>query len=113
MRKLMIGAAVALAMAVPAAAQVQVPSGLVNVTVGNVVLENILTDVEIKALNDLDLLNNNAVLVQVPVGIAANVCNVSAAVLAKQAADAAPCTADNSTKSQGLAQAIRKQHLKK
>lgn len=114
MRTMLIGAAAALAAAavsVPATAQVQVPSGLVNVTVGDVVLDNILTDVEIQALNDLDLLNDNQIQVQVPIGIAANVCNVSAAVLAKQAADAAPCDAQSGSKA--LAQAIRKQHLRK
>lgn len=111
MRKMMIGAALALAMAVPAASQVQVPSGLVNVTVGNVILEDILTDFEINALNDLDVLNDNQIQVQVPIGIAANVCNVSAAVLAQQAAGAAPC--DAKAGSTALAQAIRKQHLRK
>ncbi len=114
MRKLMLAGALALGtatFAVPAAAQVQLPAGLVNVTVGNVILQDILTDVEITALNDLDILNDNQIQVQVPVGIAANVCNVSAAVLAKQAAGAAPCDAESG--STALAQAIRKQHLKK
>ncbi len=45
-----------------------------------------------------------------PVGIAANVCNISAAVLARQAADAAPCTAQSG--SRALAQAIRRQYLR-
>jgi hypothetical protein len=96
--------------AIPAAAQVQVPAGLVNVTVGNVILQDILTGVEINALNDLDVLNNNQIQVQVPVGIAANVCNVSAAVLGR-AGSAGTCEAKSG--SQALAQAIRKQYLRK
>lgn len=93
--------------AIPAAAQ---QNGLVNVTVGDVVLRNILNDNEIEVLNDLDLLNNNQIQVQVPVGIAANVCNVSAAVLARASSRGA-CTAESG--SQALAQAIRKQHIKR
>ena len=112
MRKMMIGAAVALATAAPAAAQVQVPSGLVNVSVGNVVLNNILSPEEVNVLTENDILNNNAVLVLVPIGIAANVCGVSAAVIGRSTSDPV-CTANNSTRSQGLAQAIRKQHLRK
>ena len=114
MRNLLLAGAIALATATaaaPAVSQVQVPQGLVNVTVGNVILEDILTDVEIEALNDLDVLNNNQIIAQVPIGIAANVCNISAAVLAKQAADADPCTAQSG--SNALAQQIRKQYLKK
>jgi hypothetical protein len=112
MRKMMIAGALALgtaAIAVPATAQVQVPSGLVNVTVGNVILEDILTDVEINALNDLDVLNNNQIQVQVPIGVAANVCGISAAVIGKSTSNPV-CTADSG--SQALAQAIRKQHLR-
>lgn len=114
MRKMMMAAALALgtaSIAVPAASQIQVPQGLVNVTVGDVILQDILTDVEIDALNDLELITDNQIQVQVPIGIAANVCNVSAAVLAKQAAGAAPCDAESG--SEALAQAIRKQHLRK
>lgn len=113
MRNLMLAGALALgtvAMTSPATAQVQLPAGLVNVTVGNVILQDILTDVEINALNDLDILNDNQIQVQVPIGIAANVCGVSAAVLGK-AGTAAAC--DAKAGSQALAQAIRKQHLRK
>ncbi len=55
------------ALAGPAAAQPVVTGGLVNVTVTNV-------------------LNHNQVNVQVPIGVAANVCGVSAAVLLAVAA---------------------------
>ena len=114
MRTIMMAAALALGTATaagPASSQIQVPVGLVNVTVGNVILEDILTDVEINALNDLDVLNNNQIQVQVPIGIAANVCNISAAVLAQQRTTGAECTATSG--SRALAQAIRKQHLRK
>ena len=113
LKKTALVAALALgsiSLSVPATAQVQVPAGLVNVTVGNVILQDILTDVEITALNDLRVLNNNQIQVQVPVGIAANVCNVSAAVLGA-AGSRGQCTAESG--SQALAQAIRKQHLRK
>ena len=112
MRTLILAGALALgtaSLAAPASAQVQVPGGLVNVTVGNVILEDILTDVEIKALNDLDILNNNQIQVQVPVGVAANVCGISAAVIGKSTSNPV-CTAESG--SQALAQAIRKQHLR-
>ncbi|MGI8931506.1 MAG: hypothetical protein ACR2FK_03875 [Sphingomicrobium sp.] len=113
MRKLIMAAALAVgtaSIAVPATAQVQVPVGLVNITVGNVVLQDILTGIEITALNNLDVLNNNQIQVQVPIGVAANVCGVSAAVLGKSTA-ASACTATSG--SQALAQAIRKQYLRK
>jgi hypothetical protein len=112
MRKFILAGALALgtaSLAMPASAQVQVPAGLVNVTVGNVILEDILTDVEITALNDLDILNNNQIQVQVPIGVAANVCGISAAVIGKSTSNPV-CTAESG--SQALAQAIRKQHLR-
>ena len=113
LKKTALAAALALgsiSMTAPAIAQVQLPAGLVNVTVGNVILQDILTGVEINALNDLDVLNNNQIQVQVPVGIAANVCNVSAAVLGA-AGSGGTCEAKSG--SQALAQAIRKQYLRK
>ena len=108
MRKLVLATALALgtaSMAAPAAAQIQVPAGLVNVTVGNVILEDILTDVEIKALNDLDILNNNQAVIQVPVSVAAAVCNIPVAVLARQKATGEGCTAESG--SDALARVIR------
>jgi hypothetical protein len=85
-----------------------VPSGLVNVTIGDVtLLNNFLNDAQIAALNNL----NVPITVQVPVGIAANVCpNVAAAVLAQQAQRGeATCTATSG--SQALAQAVNRQML--
>ncbi len=67
------------ALAAPAGAAPVVTGGLVNVTLADVV------DV-----------NNNQVIAQVPIGVAANVCNVSvAAVLAAAANDTAACDANN------------------
>ena len=78
----------------PALAQRQ--EGLVNVNVSNV-----LND-----LNISDNLNNNTV--QVPIGVAANVCGVNANVLAQQGrGGTASCTAKNV--SQALRQAAQRQ----
>lgn len=73
--------------AVPASAQTN-QSGLVNVNVSNVYVQA-------------------PVNVQVPVGVAADVCNVDAAVLAQQATGAAPCTAQST--STALNQAMTQQ----
>ena len=107
MKKLIMALALTTAVAAPAAAQ---QNGLVNVAVGDVILRNILNNNEVKILNDNNILTDNQFLVQVPVGIAANVCNVSAAVLGA-AGSGGECTAKSG--SQALAQAIRKQHLRK
>ena len=69
------GGGVALAGMSPAGAQPVVTGGLVNITI-------------------TDLLNNNQVNVQVPIGVAANVCGVAANVLAQRTSSApVDCTA--------------------
>jgi cobalamin biosynthesis protein CbiD len=111
MRKLALATALAAAtFAVPTIAQVSAPqinapAGLIPVTVGNVILQDILTDVEINALNDLDLLNDNQIVVQVPVSVAANVCNVAVNVLASSKSKGEGCTATSG--SDALAKVIR------
>jgi hypothetical protein len=105
----MIAASIAAATAAsPVVAQnVDLSQGLVNVTVRDVsVLNNFLNDTQIAALNNL----NVPVTVQVPVGIAANVCGVTANVLAsqKKAGDAA-CNATSG--SGALARAVNDQLL--
>lgn len=108
MRKFIIAAALASAtVAVPAAAQtVNVPSGLVNVDIGDVtLLNNFLNGDQIAALNNL----NVPITVQVPVGVAANVCGVSAAVLGRSGGTSPTCTAQSG--SQALAQAVNRQLL--
>jgi hypothetical protein len=107
MRKFMIAAAVAAA-ATPAVAQVDVGGGLVDVTVQNVdILKNFLNDTQIAALNNVSV----PITVQVPVGVAANVCGVNANVLAsqKKAGDPVTCTARNGSKA--LSNAVAKQKL--
>ena len=87
MKKYLVAIAFASAVAAPATAQ---QSGLVNVDVSNV-LNNL----------DIDLLNNslNKNTVQVPIGVAANVCGVTANVLAAQrkSGDPVTCTATNTS----------------
>ena len=109
MRKILFAAAaVAAAATTPALAQVNTGSGngLVAVNVQNVdILKNFLNNDQIAALNNVTL----PVTVQVPVGVAANVCGVSAAVLGKAGTNAAPCTANNG--SNALAKAVAQQAL--
>jgi hypothetical protein len=108
MRKLMIAAAAIAATATPALAQVNTGSGngLVAVNIQDVsILNNFLNNDQIAALNNLSV----PVTVQVPVGIAANVCGVSAALLGKSGATAPTCTAKSGSKA--LAQNVISQTL--
>lgn len=109
MRKTLIAAAAAALVATPALAQVNTGSGngLVAVNIQDVsILNNFLNNDQIALLNQLSL----PVTVQVPIGVAANVCNLSAAVLAKQrGTGAAPC--DAKTGSKALAQNVITQKL--
>ena len=93
MRKILAIAASAALISGPAFAQAQ--GGLVNVNVSDIDVEltRIISDNNITAQIPVNA------IVSVPIGIAANICNVSAAVLARQAAGAAPCDATNETAS--------------
>ena len=94
MRKIMLAAAVLAATATPAIAQVSTQGGLVNVSVSNVdILKNFLNDTQVAALNGVQV----PVTVAVPIGVAANVCGVSAAVIGKSSSDPV-CTAHNGSK---------------
>ena len=109
MRKMIIAAA-AFAAATPAVAQVNTSSGngLVAVNVQNVdILKNFLNNDQISALNNVTA----PITVNVPVGVAANVCGVNANVLAhqKKGADPVSCTARNGSKA--LANAVADQKL--
>lgn len=88
MNKLILALPVAMALAFPAAASAQQQEGLINVTVS---ADN--TDV----LNELQL--SAPINVQVPIGIAANVCGIDANLLAqqKQEDENVTCEAQNST----------------
>jgi len=111
MRKIIFGAAAtALGFAAaPTLAQVNTGSGngLVAVNVQNVdILKNFLNNDQISALNNVSV----PVTVQVPVGVAANVCGVNANVLAQQkGTGTATCTARNGSKA--LANAVAAQKL--
>lgn len=105
MRKMMIAAALAAA-AFPAMAQDNEQNGLVNVNIGDItILENFLNDSELALLNNVGV----PITVQAPIGVAANVCNVSAAVLAR--ADAGDAECDAQSGSQALAQLVSRQVL--
>jgi hypothetical protein len=108
MRKLMIAAAALAATATPALAQVNTGSGngLVAVNVQDVsILNNFLNNDQISALNNLGV----PITVQVPIGVAANVCGVSAAVLGKSGGTNPTCTAKSG--SRALAQNVITQKL--
>lgn len=106
MRTMMIAAALALG-ATPAVAQINTSQGLVDVTIQDVsILNNVLNDTQIAALNDIGV----PITVQVPVGVAANVCGVNANVLAAQKKAGRPtCTATSASKA--LGQSVIKQKL--
>ena len=107
MRKLMFAAAALAVTATPALAQVNTGSGLVTVTVQDVsILNNFLNNDQIAALNNVSA----PITVNVPVGIAANVCGVSAAVLGKSGGGSPTCTAKSGSKA--LAQNVITQTLK-
>jgi len=109
MRKLMFAAAALAVTATPAFAQVNTGSGngLVAVNVQDVsILNNFLNNDQISALNNLGV----PITVNVPVGIAANVCGVSAAVLGKSGGTNPTCTAKSGSKA--LAQNVITQTLK-
>jgi hypothetical protein len=100
--------AAAALMATAAPAQNAAQGGLVNVNIQDVtILENFLNDTQIAALNNL----NVPITVQVPVGIAANVCNVNANVLAQQARRGGNAQCDAESGSQALAQSVNRQLL--
>lgn len=116
MRKMMMAAALALATTTaPAMAQtVSFSGGLVNVpiSVGDVSLldqANFLNDNQIAALNQLVTAGN--VAVQVPIGIAAQVCGVTANVLTVARDTGAPVDCANKTMTQAFANQIARQKL--
>lgn len=95
-----------LPIAVPAAAQLPQQGGLVNVSIGDIsLLNNFLNDTQIAALNNL----NVPIIVQAPIGIAANVCGTTVAVLSAAGSGGA-CTATSG--SQALAQLVNRQLLR-
>jgi hypothetical protein len=107
MRKIVFAAAAAAMAATPALAQVNTGSGLVAVNIQDVsILNNFLNNDQISALDNLSI----PVTVNVPVGVAANVCGVNANVLAAQKKTGA-ATCDAKTGSKALAQNVISQKL--
>lgn len=104
MRKLMIAAAVgAVAAATPAIAQ-QVTGGLVNVTVDDVeVLNDSLNNNQIEVLKKNNVNVAAPINIQVPIALAANVCDTTVAVLQQDLADdgSASCTAQSGSRALG------------
>jgi hypothetical protein len=89
MPKVVLAAALAGLLTTPSFAQIIIPGGLVTVNISNIRLD-------LANLLNVDI-SQVPVTVNVPIGVAANVCDVSANVLAQQADDAAPCDANNSS----------------
>ncbi len=109
MRKIMMAAALALGTTMAAPVSAQTNTGLVVVTIDDVdILRNSLNDNQVDVLNNF--LNNNKLLtdnqlntnlqVSVPIGIAANVCNTTVAVLSAAGSGGA-CTATQSSRALG------------
>ena len=106
MRKIIFAAAALSLGATPVLAQVNTGSGLVAVTIQDVsILNNFLNNDQISALNNVSA----PITVNVPVGIAANVCGISAAVLGKSGGGSPTCTAKSGSKA--LAQNVISQTL--
>ena len=100
MRKLMITAALGAALATaPAAAQIQA-GNLVNVNVSQILIEDILSD------NNVDVDVTAPITVQLPISVAANVCDVAVNVLAKQAKGGNTATCNAESKSDALSQQV-------
>lgn len=107
MRKMMIAAAMAAATTAPAMAQIGNSQGLVTVTVQDVtILDDFLNDTQIAALNNL----NVPITAQVPISVAANVCDTTVAALSAQRKQGdAACTAESG--SDALAKQVVRQRL--
>jgi hypothetical protein len=81
-------------------------NGLVNVTITDVtILDDFLNDDQIAILNGLSI----PISVQAPIGIAATVCGVSAAILGQSTTD--PVTCDATSGSQAFANLVNRQLL--
>lgn len=97
--KLALPLVLGLAAALPAVAAQQ--KGLVNVS-----LSNVANDLAKNLSVDVDQI---PVSVQVPVGVAANICDVNANVLAEQKKGDTPATCEAKSTSQALNQVVQKQ----
>jgi hypothetical protein len=98
--KILMALAVTAATGFASTAFAQKQEGLVNVNLGDVVLNEIAEDINVDV-------SQIPVSVQVPVGVAANVCGVDANVLASQKKDS-EATCDATSSSQALTQVVQK-----
>ena len=112
MRKMLFAAAAlatAAATTAPAVAQVGNSQGLVAVQIQNVdILNNFLNDTQIAALNNLGV----PITVQVPISVAANVCDTTVALLSAQRKANSPATCTAESGSAALADIVQRQKLK-
>lgn len=111
MRKMLFAAALATAAAAtaPAVAQVGNSQGLVAVQIQNVdILNNFLNDTQIAALNNIGV----PITVQVPISVAANVCDTTVALLSAQRKANSPATCTAESGSAALADIVQRQKLK-
>src|ERR671933_224084 len=104
MRKMMIAAVAAAAIATPGLAQTTGGSGLVAVNVQDVL--NNLTIKDVLSHNNVNVSALNGNTVQVPIGLAANVCGTTVAVLSAATGSGAACKADASHMTKGTARAL-------
>ena len=117
MRKIMMAAALLTGSTfatTPSVAQ-QAGAGLITVQVADIdILRNSLNKNDVDILNNSNLVSGNAlaapISVQVPIGIAANVCGTTVALLTAALA-AGDNTCDATTASRALGQAVAKQKL--
>ena len=111
LKRIYIAAAAATAIAaLSAPAMAQNQQGLVNVNLeldDVTVLDDFLNQNEVDILNNV--LNQNDVQVQLPIGIAANVCNVAVNVLAQGGAVG---NCDAKTGSEAFANQVRRQVIR-
>jgi hypothetical protein len=107
---MIIAAAAVAAIATPALAQNTGGSGLVAVNVqdvlNNLTIQDVLShnNVNVTALNGLSVANGNTV--QVPIGLAANVCGTTVAVLSAATGSGAACSAKSTNMTNGTARAL-------
>ena len=94
-----IAAAMAVAPTAPAVAQIQA-GNLVNVNVGPVLLNRILSD------NNISVQATAPITVQLPISAAANVCNVAVNVLAQEGRGDRTADCDATSSSDALTQQV-------
>lgn len=98
-RTVLAAVAAASVASIPAAAQIQA-GNLVNVNVGPVLLNRILSD------NDINVQATAPITVQLPISAAANVCNVAVNVLAQEGRGDRTADCDAQSSSEALTEQV-------